>query len=120
MADDVVEEAPVAVEEDPAVEEAPAVVLGDADLHLAVIEEAVVKTGAKTADSQEASYGWTAQQGDAPAEKFSPPGTVVTVAELPDKASLVEAGVDVDQFFSGLQDVVVADDAEREAVRSGK
>jgi hypothetical protein len=107
MADEVVVEAPVAVEEAPVVVQ-PAVAPAD-------IEEPVVKTGAKTIDSHEASVGWTVQQGDAPSEPESVPGNVVTYAELPYKASLVAAGVDLDQYHAGL--VVVADDAERDAVQ---
>jgi len=107
MADETVEEAPVAVEE------APPVVA-------ATIEEPVVKTGAKTIDAHEVSIGWTAQQGAAPTEAEAVPGTVVTVAELPDKDSLVAAGVDLDQYFIGLHAAVVADDDERDVVRGVK
>jgi len=107
MADEVVVEAPVAVPEAPVVVQ-PAVSTAD-------IEEPVVKTGAKTIDSHEASVGWTAQQGDAPSEPEPVPGNVVTYAELPYKASLVAAGVDLDQYHAGL--VVVADDAERDSVQ---
>ena len=84
------------------------------------IEEPVVITGAKTIDSHEVSVGWTAQQGDVPSEPEPIVGTVVTVAELPSKESLVAAGVDLDQFFIGLNPAIVADDEERDVVRGVK
>jgi len=109
MADEVVVEAPVAIEE------APVVVQPAADP--ADLEEPVVKTGAKTIDSHEVSVGWTAQQGGIPSEPEPVPGTVVTYAELPYEASLVAAGIDVEQYHANLDPAVVADEAERDAVR---
>jgi hypothetical protein len=87
----------------------------------AVLEEAVPLAGVKTIDAHEASIGWTAQHDVAiPLEPEAMPGTVVTVAELPSKDSLVNAGVDLDQYFSGLHAAVAADDAERDAIRGVK
>ena len=100
VAETSVEETPVAVQ--PAVDPAD-------------VEEAVALAGVKTIDSHEASIGWTAQQGVIPSEPDPVPGNVVTYAELPYKASLEAAGVDLDQFHASL--VVVADDAERDAVQ---
>ena len=84
------------------------------------IEEPIALAGVKTIDAHEVSIGWTVQQGDAPFEPVAVVGTVVTAAELPDKASLVAAGVDLDQFFSGLNAAIVADDEERDVVRGVK
>jgi len=82
------------------------------------IEEDVPLAGVKTIDSNEASVGWTVQQGGGSPAPEAVPGNVVTVAELPDRDSLAAAGVDVDQFFSGL--VVAADAAERDVIRGAK
>jgi len=84
------------------------------------IEADIPLAGVKTIDSHEVSIGWTAQQGDVPAEPYSVPGTVVTVAELPDHDSMIAAGVDLDQYYIGLHAAVAADDAERDVIRGVK
>jgi hypothetical protein len=71
-----------------------------------------------TIDAHEVSVGWTAQSSAGiPLEPEGVPGTVVTVAELPSKFSLVATGVDLDQYFANLHPAVAADDAERDAIR---
>lgn len=137
MADEVVVEAPVAVvdpsvveapvdiAEQPLVEGAPGSSLpsewitdsGDTVIPAESVKAWVAAQRAKTIDSHEVSVGWTAQQGGIPSEPEAVPGTVVTYAELPYKASLEAAGVDVEQYHAGLDPAVVADDAERDAVR---
>lgn len=80
--------------------------------------EAKPEPKVKTIDSHEASVGWTIQQGGKPADPQGVPGSVVTAAELPDKASLEAAGVDLDQYFGTL--VIAADEDEKAAIRDGK
>lgn len=62
-------------------------------------------------DDKDYIYGWTAQQGVAPEAPESVPGNVVTYDELPWEDSLVKAGIDPEQYRSGL--VIADDEAEK-------
>lgn len=124
MADEVVVEAPVAVPEaplveapqpDPAVDVQPDVVAPIAGQPAEETAPRYDQLVQKSVDAHEVSVGWTAQQGDVPPEPEPVPGNVVTYAELPYKASLVAAGVDVDQYLAGV--VVAANDDERDAIQ---
>lgn len=79
-----------------------------------------------TVDDKDHLFGWTAQDGvekdanlgeDTILDRFpSEHDLVVTVAELPNKQALADAGIDFDTYAKGL--FIVADDEERDAVEA--
>lgn len=65
-------------------------------------------------DDSEYISGWTIQQGPAPAAPESTPGNVVLESELPWEDSLERAGIDPEQYRSGL--VIAKDVNEKREV----
>jgi hypothetical protein len=75
------------------------------------------REGLPTADAADVNRAWTVQQGGIPAEPTSAPGAVFTPEELPDPDVQRANNIDPASANAGL--VVVHDEDERVAVRSG-